>query len=202
MAAPLQQIPQLNPLLSVRPLTSLPDRLSCPSRNWSRDLVSSAQKCFIKLCFFSFKWNTDVQCAVSVIFGGRTVGNKIRKTTWFVLQLYLSIQRFASKGPDGFSRIKVWFENRIGTIFRGDSPADLEQPRVLCCCDFACCAPHFSLDAIPAAAANCILTDYQHEAVNQRLRELRGDRDGGGFQQLDVEKIMKWESRQRKGGRN
>lgn len=80
--------------------------------------------------------------------------------------------------------------------------ADLEQPRVLCCCDFACCAPHFLLDAIPAAAANCILTDYQREAVNQQLRELRGDRVGGGFQQMDMEKIMKWERRQRKGGRN
>lgn len=202
MAAPLQQIPQLNPLLSVRPLTSLPDRLSCPSRNWLRDLVSSAQKCFIKM-FFSL--NETLMCSVQFLWyleGGLLVIKWMKKMIWFVLQLYLSIQRFTFKGLYWFSGIKVWFENRIGTIFRGASPAHLEQPRVLCCCDFACCAPHFFLDAIPAAAANCILTDYQHEAVNQQLRELRGDRVGGGFQQMDMEKIMKWEHTQRKGGRN
>lgn len=66
MAAPLQQIPQLNPLLSVWPLTSLPDRLSCPSRNWLRDLVSSAQKCFIKLCFFSL--NETPMCSVHFLW--------------------------------------------------------------------------------------------------------------------------------------
>lgn len=84
MAAPLQQIPQLNPLLSVRPLTSLPDRLSCRSRNWLRDLLSSAQKCFIKLCFF-FSLNETLMSSVQFLWyleGGLLV---IKWKKWYDL---------------------------------------------------------------------------------------------------------------------
>lgn len=56
------------------------------------------------------------------------------------------------------------------------------------------------LYAAPATAANCILTDYQHEAVNHQPREREGKRVRGCFQQIEKEKMMKSETKQRKGG--
>lgn len=57
------------------------------------------------------------------------------------------------------------------------------------------------LYASPATASNCILTDYQHEAVNHQPRELEGKRVRGCFQQIEMEKMMKSKINQRKGER-
>lgn len=54
------------------------------------------------------------------------------------------------------------------------------------------------LYASPATAANCILNDYQREAVNHQPRELQGKRVRGCFQQTDIEKMLKSKTRQRK----
>lgn len=56
------------------------------------------------------------------------------------------------------------------------------------------------LCASPATAANCILTDYQHEAVNHQPRELEGKRVRGCFQQIEMKKMMKSKTKQRMGG--
>ena len=66
----------------------------------------------------------------------------------------------------------------------------------VCCCDFAW--GRVTVPA-PATAANCILTDYQHEAVNHQPREREGKRVRGCFQQIEMEKMMKSETKQRKG---
>lgn len=55
------------------------------------------------------------------------------------------------------------------------------------------------LYASPTTAANCILTDYQHEAVNHQPRELEEKRVGGCFQQIEMEKMMKSEINPRRG---
>lgn len=44
--------------------------------------------------------------------------------------------------------------------------------------------------APPATAANCILTDYQHGAVNHQKGEPRGRRVRGCFQSIEMEKNM------------
>lgn len=46
------------------------------------------------------------------------------------------------------------------------------------------------LYASPATAANCILTDYQHKAVNHQQRGPRGKRVRGCFQSVEMEKNM------------
>lgn len=55
------------------------------------------------------------------------------------------------------------------------------------------------LYASPATAANCILTDYQHEAVNHQPRELERKRVRGCFQQIEMEKMIKSKMKQKTG---
>lgn len=72
----------------------------------------------------------------------------------------------------------------------------------MCCCDFSQGRVESfpSLYASPATAANCILTDYQHGAVNHQLGELEGKSVKGCFQQIEMEKMMKCKMKEMKGG--
>lgn len=55
---------------------------------------------------------------------------------------------------------------------------------------------HF-LHASLATAANCILTDYQHEAVNHQPRKRKGKRVGECFQQTKKKKKIKSQDNKR-----